>query len=104
MTPNRLRLPANLRPASLGPLNQRHRHPYGPGSVPMVTPKDFRQVAISIAVATDKRLRGSRDRRSSNSNASDRCATPDGYSNVRASGTGNGDRGSSNISARLVAG
>jgi hypothetical protein len=39
-----------------------------------------------------------------NSNASDRCATPDGYSNYRGSGTDNGVRGSSNTLARLVIG
>src|SRR5271163_2052259 len=40
----------------------------------------------------------------SNSNASDRCATPDHYSNGRGSDTDIGVHGSSNSSARLVVG
>jgi hypothetical protein len=48
--------------------------------------------------------RDSRIKRPSNSNASDRCATPDCYSNGRGSGTDNGVRGNSNTLARLVVG
>lgn len=79
---------------------RRHRSRRATGDIGLSDERPTRRDAR----AAGKRLRGSRDRRSPNSNASDRCATPDGDSNGHASGTDNGVRGSSNTLVRLVVG